>query len=201
MELLENNKLRRELNNDLSPGLLRQRRNLMVVSLIIIFMEVSGAQLGNISLLGVSITFDKPESISLFLIAFLVYFLYRYSLYYRQEGHSFRGVFCNELYQKSWRKIQAIRNEKFPSEIDRGGNFNICRLKKTGFLKGLASTDISDGMGGLLKQDFEVEIIKLWKEILASIFVVLFKERFVTDYCMPFIISVFALVAVYLKFV
>lgn len=179
-------------NHDLSPGLLRQRRNLMVVSLIIIFMEMSGAQLGNVSLLGISITFDKPESISWFLMIFLSYFFYRYALYYLQEGHSFRTVLCAVLHQKCWRKIQAIRDYKFPNETERSGNFIFCELKKVSFLKRMASTDIRVESFVNDKRDFEVEVIKLWKEILISILIVLFKKRFVTDYYAPFLLAISA---------
>ena len=205
MDLLEKSKLQKELNDDLSPGLLRQRRNLMVVSLIIIFMEMSGAQLGNVLLLGISITFDNPESIPLFLMFFLVYFLYRYTLYYWQERHSFWSLFSLNFEQKTRPKIYAIWNEKgIPVEgqsntIYKSGTLNFFDLEVTGLLKRRVSENKKNPFTGEIEnKTIEFNIFYLWKEFLSAAFIVLFKERFVTDYYMPYLI---ALVAVYLKFV
>ena len=200
MDLLEKSKLQKELNDDLSPGLLRQRRNLMVVSLIIIFMEISGAQLGNVSLLGISITFDKPESISWFLMIFLVYFFYRYTLYFVQEGHSFYSLFCHHAKQKTWSKIQSIQDEKIPDAKLKTGLVSFCDLDKVSFLRRRISSrshfDPTTGNSETIKEiDFNIGL--LWKELLSAVLIVLFKERFVTDYYMPLLI---ALVAVCLKF-
>lgn len=74
-----------EKAHDMSSALLRQRRNLIVVSLIVLFMVIADAKLDKVSFLGVQMTFENPKAIIWFLQLFLIYFLYRYYLYFIQE--------------------------------------------------------------------------------------------------------------------
>jgi hypothetical protein len=65
---------------------LKQRRNLMIISLLIIFYKVGEADFSKPSFLGNEVTLEKPEAIPFFLSVFLVYFSLRYYTAFREEG-------------------------------------------------------------------------------------------------------------------
>ena len=84
--------------HDLSTPLLRQRRNLMIISVLMLFVDMAGATVNKIVFSGVSIKLDNPEMVVLFMYGFLLYFLYRYYLYLGQEKErDFKGNFYTYL--------------------------------------------------------------------------------------------------------
>jgi hypothetical protein len=68
---------------DLEPGLLRQRRNLLAISLAICIFYLSGGSIGNISTPFGAIVVVRPDVIVLAIWIFLVYSIWRYWLYNR----------------------------------------------------------------------------------------------------------------------
>lgn len=70
---------------DDNPGLLRQRRNLITTSAIILFVEWAGMTFNTqYSALGVSATITNPNAVSGALWVLWGYWLYRYYLYYKE---------------------------------------------------------------------------------------------------------------------
>lgn len=70
---------------DDNPGLLRQRRNLITTSAIILFVEWAGMTFNTqYSVLGVSATITNPTAVSGALWVLWGYWLYRYYLYYKE---------------------------------------------------------------------------------------------------------------------
>ena len=96
---------------DISPALLRQRRNLLIVSMLLLFLKMSGAELQSISLVGLKATFKNPEAVLLFLQFFLCYFFYRYYLYIIQEPKLFiKEIFYSQLNKYTHLKLQKIKD-------------------------------------------------------------------------------------------
>lgn len=70
----------------MGPDLLRQRRNLLITSLILISINLAGATLKNdVSVLGAGIVFENPERIVWGVWVLWAYFLVRYSQYLTEE--------------------------------------------------------------------------------------------------------------------
>ncbi|ELB2790272.1 hypothetical protein ACE1OG_18035 [Aeromonas hydrophila] len=72
---------------DISEGLLRQRRNLMVVSMLMPLFFLSGASIEKINLLGTVVSVSNPVVIKYALIILFSYFLLRYWQYYQEETY------------------------------------------------------------------------------------------------------------------
>jgi len=79
---------------DISDGLLRQRRNLMVISMLMPLFFLSGASIEKINLLGTVISVSNPVVIKYALAALFGYFLLRYWQYYQEE------TFVNDMHHK-----------------------------------------------------------------------------------------------------
>lgn len=72
---------------DISDGLLRQRRNLMVISMLMPLFFLSGASIEKINLLGTIVSVSNPVVLKYALIVLFSYFLLRYWQYYREETY------------------------------------------------------------------------------------------------------------------
>lgn len=74
---------------DMSEGLIRQRRNLISVSCILVFLKFAGVEISKLSFLGLD--FDELKNPSAFYLLIWVayfYFALRYYQYFWQEGRS-----------------------------------------------------------------------------------------------------------------
>ena len=72
----------------LTEQTVRIRRNLLLVSLLIIFKHMSGIELKELNILGNVFTVNNPKNIDIFLYATFTYFLFRFFQYVRNvEGH------------------------------------------------------------------------------------------------------------------
>lgn len=70
-------------------GFIRQRRNLMVVSLVLLFSEVSGLTIEKLSVFGNELLIDKPMAINAALWVAGVYWLWRF---YQYSAPAFKGA-------------------------------------------------------------------------------------------------------------
>lgn len=79
----------------MSDHLIRQRRNLIITSLIVIFILYTDVQISKISIFGIEIQTPKHETLMNSLWAIWIYFLIRYYQYLRIEPETgFWGI-CN----------------------------------------------------------------------------------------------------------
>lgn len=100
-----------EKRQPMSPDLLRQRRNLLVTSLVLITIKLAGAQITNkLSISGAEITFSQPERIILGVWILWFYFVLRYLQYLHDEPDF--GI----------RKTMALRIQAWFNKIPREAN-------------------------------------------------------------------------------
>ncbi|MEZ9553537.1 hypothetical protein [Vibrio sp. 10N.222.47.A9] len=72
---------------DISDGLLRQRRNLMLVSIAMPLFFVSGAEVEKLNILGTVIVLSNPKVVEYLLVVLFLYFFLRYWQYYKEESY------------------------------------------------------------------------------------------------------------------
>lgn len=73
----------------MSEGLSRQRRNLLAISIVLVFAKFSGVQIEELVFLGINFgTLENPQAVYLGMWAMFFYFFVRYYQYYMQEGRS-----------------------------------------------------------------------------------------------------------------
>lgn len=183
--------------HDLSAPLLRQRRNLMVVSLIILFIVFAGAKLEKVSFLGNEMTFKNPEVIFLYLKAFLLYFLYRYYLYINQEPDLFfKTTFYHKLHSLTQPKLQQIKNKLHPEASKYGGDFDFRKMKKTGHLtRQVRAVTKIDGAGNGTYGTLEINILTFFWCGLRALLHTIFNRSYTTDYLLPFMVAFAALIS------
>lgn len=189
-----------EVAQDLSQPLLRQRRNLMIISVLMIFVHMSGAEFNKVVFMGLTITFKQPQVVVLFMFGFLIYFLYRYYLYLGQEkGRDFKGTFFGKLNALSHQKLQQLKNEEVDLE-QYGGKFQFKDMKKTSFWKRNVATIVHvDDEGSQQWGYFEIDIRRFTFKGIRALFYTLFKRSYVTDYILPYVLALIALWVNYSK--
>ena len=78
----------KSIEKELSAGLLRQRRNLVVISLVMPLFFLSGASINEINMFGTVIKLQSQSGVNIVLFAIYFYFLWRYFQYYLEEDRA-----------------------------------------------------------------------------------------------------------------
>ncbi len=87
----------------MSEGLVRQRRNLISVSCILIFLKFAGVEISKLTFLGMDFgKLGNPSALYLVIWVFYWYFLSRYYQYFSQEG---RGRLSRYFYEEMERRV------------------------------------------------------------------------------------------------
>lgn len=101
--------------SEMSAGFLRQRRNVLLISILMPLFVLSGAQVEKINLLGTVIQVDDSRVILWGIFMFFVYALWRYWQYYEAEGF---GLALRSAYRKYNHKAElAYYQERIKSRI------------------------------------------------------------------------------------
>jgi hypothetical protein len=95
---------------DISDGLLRQRRNLLLISLLTPLFFLSGASIDRINILGTIITINNPEVVKYSLVILFGYFLLRYWQYYQEE--TYVKDMHREMHQYLYHREMSYLNKK-----------------------------------------------------------------------------------------
>lgn len=90
-----------DIEKELSVGLLRQRRNLILISLIMPLFFLSGAAVNQINMFGTVIHLQSQSGINIVLFVIFFYFLWRYLQYYLEENRAKEFCFLrdNKIHQ------------------------------------------------------------------------------------------------------
>lgn len=182
--------------HDLSTPLLRQRRNLMIISVLMLFVDMAGAEVKKIVFSGVSITLKEPNVVVLFMFGFLIYFLYRYYLYLSQEvGANFRETYISRLNSLSHSKLQKLKNRAITGLDEYGGDFTFEKMTKDGCWKRDVRTIVNAGTAGYGQEwgTFKIDIRQFAVKGIRALFYTLFKRSYLTDYYLPYFLAVTAI--------
>lgn len=179
----------------MSQGLLRQRRNIIITSLTLIFSKYSDLQISKFSILGIQFdSLGNPESVYTAMWLVWFYFLVRYSQYFIQEGlPSFAHIFRDRLDEACSLKIYRIVEKKYPNNIINEVNYTM--LKQWGWIFSGQSKLGDDGMGGLKVENFKLSIpqnVFYINFITSFLYVSTLRSAF-TDHIFPMLLALFAL--------
>lgn len=191
---------------DMTAGLLRQRRNLIAVSVILFFYNLGGLKITKINILGNYIEVGNPSIFSFALWLFFTYFLYRYWLYFKEEPmgryeYDYRAR-LDQLCLPLFRKI-ALRqnNQKYSEEklieILKEREFS---LHKSGNYKSLSFLKAESNAIKLMRQgkhDDEHVTAVYYKFMFWPFHIVVntkmaYTDSRFSDYYLPFIFSFIA---------
>lgn len=186
--------------HDLSPGLLRQRRNLTLTSGALLFLSFAQAEIHSFQILGISASFGRPEAIVFGLSLMTLYFLYRYGLYLIQEpAFGMRAEFFRRLNSYAKPKIINLRDRKFPS----GKGLDIYEeigVRKVGAFSWVIMVGAeNDGMGGSKSNDLIISLREVWWEAIKAGLLAVVARSYFTDYVFPFLLAILALLVTLLE--
>ena len=184
---------------ELSDGSLRQRRNLLVVSLLLILLDQAEISFGNtISVQGLVLKVGNPEVIFLLLHVMLLYFAWRYYQYFTLDNvySSLKSQYRDLRKTIKDRGIVKEIFRQYPKLTGLKGSYKYSDLKKSGHHYYTISADTND------KEVFPrtpyIVRINRWlldsREIVALIIFVM-RGRILTDYYLPFGVGLYALAA------
>ena len=119
--------------NPMTPDLLRQRRNLLLVSALLLFKKFAGVTISSVSVLGTSFEFGRPEAIDVALWILWVYALIRFAQYFWEDGLpelvKARTSISNERFIAELRAVVEAEDKQIQ------GTCTYDALHKTGFFK------------------------------------------------------------------
>lgn len=179
----------------MKEGLLRQRRNLIVTCTLLWIITFGGVEFTKISFAGFDVTFENPNALTLSIWIAFWYFLYRYYLYFLDEGiFEFQRIFNAALEQKCRPIIRHLVEKKYPGNI-MTEHYSYALLKRNRWIVYGASPNPEGAGSSFETEDFEIAINpwKLWSGILTAIMNSVFRNTVVTDYLLPFVLADFIL--------
>ena len=190
---------------DIEPGLLRQRRNLLTISIGIIIFELGRGSLNSIPLGFGNVTLAKPD-IALYLVWLaLPYALWRYWLYREPAVAAFNTEIRNQInsLQKFGKLVSEVRGKQEEQKVIienehpliKHGLFkryldfsvSIYASEKTGPNERKVITKEFQPVLIVPVSYFRVEAIELWAGILTFT-----TNRGFTDYYLPYLFAYFA---------
>lgn len=184
--------------HDLSPGLLRQRRNLTLTSAALLFLSFAEAEIHSFQILGISASFGRPEAVVYGLTSMAFYFPYRYALYLQQEpAFGLRSEFFRRLNRYAQSKIIDLRDHKYPA----GKGLEIAEdlgVRKASLLSWKIQVGSQkDGAGGYRTSELIVPLKNVWWQAIMAGFMAVVARSYFTDYVFPFLLAVVALVVTF----
>lgn len=183
------------IQQSMSQDLIRQRRNLLIVSMVLIFAKFSNLEISKFSIIGIELnSFGHPETVYVVLWIVWIYILVRYYQYFTQEGFpNFKNIYLQILNCISKEKIKRLIKVKYPKSMEINADYH--QLKSRNW-KYFGQEDVSkSGIQGTEIRNFEMTISnkKFIKELIVSFFHVSINRSAFTDYILPLFIAIFAM--------
>lgn len=100
----------------MNEGLLRQRRNLIIVCMLLWLLKYGEINFTKVSFIGFDLTVSNPDALILTLWIAFIYFLWRYFQYFLSNGGwaGFESTFKNTRDKNCNKKIRELVIEKYP---------------------------------------------------------------------------------------
>lgn len=190
-----------ESDLSLSESLLRQRRNLLITSLLLFFLHQSGASIEGLSISGANIKLSNPKAIYQGLWLLFFYFNFRYFQHYLDEGRHKLNSKWDEIFANNARELTNLYVRDIAAKTGVGGSpehLPSSELRKSGFLSWqVAKHSIYWLTLNNQRVDFPYDVpipLKvLWRPIVRTCYEVIVLRSIFTNYALPFIFSAFVL--------
>lgn len=181
----------------MSSDFFRQRRSLMILSGIFIFLKYSEIEIKKFTMFGIEFSdFRNPNAIYMALWIFWFYYMIRYYQHFAQEGlNKIKTTFINIIDEKSVKKINEIVKRKYPNNQRDNVTFSI--LRKWSWVYSGQYDDIGpNGLAGLNIKSFKMEIKKtsLLPVMINGIACLVLQRSVLTDYLLPIVMAIFTLI-------
>lgn len=117
----------------MDEGLSKSRRNLIVLSVVLIVFDVAAVSISKVSVLGTELFVGNPSVVRAFLWVLWVYFLIRYAQFLGAENDlGIKGAFLLKMDRLMGHKILEICHQQEPRWQPSLGMVGYTRLTRTG---------------------------------------------------------------------
>ena len=176
----------------MSEAILRQRRNLVSVSIFLIFFDFANVEIGTLSFFGSNMVIGNPKAAYSFIWLAWLYFLVRYYQYFRAEDNlGLKNEFSLFFDFRFAKKLHDYLSNKYPDKNFSYVDTNFNKLKNKSMFSMTYQHEVHKPVEGLTVVDFseDISITFFFWLIIKSIFHVIMHTPKVTDYILPFVIA------------
>ena len=183
----------------MTNDLLRQRRNLIVICCILIFLKFSEIQISKFAILGIEFSnFKNPESIYLAIWIGWAYFLIRYYQYFIQEGFpNFKSELSKAIETRSTPLISNMVFKYQPKVVSRDVSYQM--LKNWGWIYYGSIDNDKDEHGkdgkvsGVNVENYQITLPQYrFYPLLTKCFLhIVFNRSAFSDYILPILLAFF----------
>lgn len=180
----------------MNEGLLRQRRNLIIVCIFLWIMKFGGVAttFSKLSFAGLDIEFKNPDALIQTIWIAFAYFFFRYYQYFVTDGIKVLHQVLNEVYEQRCSPViqQFVKKKIHLNDIKKSNNpyYKYKNLKINDWMFRYSPKTNS---GDHYTHEFKITRWMLKKQILFAWIDVFFRNKASTDYLLPFFLSFFIL--------
>jgi hypothetical protein len=174
---------------ELDAGFIRQRRNLIIVSLSLLAALHYGLTLERINLLGNETRLPGPHSVAGFLWWFWAYFLWRYWTAFMDIED--RGI-VRKYEDLVWRRLQTVGARWYKGEgirLHPGSQFGFVALLQGGvFRKPVLQVNIKRDKqrDDVVTESYPVRPLTLWWHIVMGLVSLVFQTSKISEFIIPY---------------
>jgi hypothetical protein len=182
----------------MNADLLRQRRNLIAISAVLLIFDFADVKIAKISVLGTELLVGNAQVLMVCAWGLWAYFLLRYYQYLRTEPHQhIRNAFKKKLDEYARSYARAV-----PLQDGMGGNWNDYKISRSGFFSWTYIPQVYDPVKGGMKDEPTTSLpagrLAAW--LVQSAAFVCVQTPHATDHILPFVLAVAApIVTIYTR--
>lgn len=185
---------------DLSQDTLRQRRNMVITSVFVIFIKLADVTFGNkVNFLGATLSIGNPEIIYKGILVFLAYFVWRFYQYFSTDKAY--AALCSQYreHMNTRTSIKIVQLICKPRNLQGlTGEYLYNNLVRTSLLSYSVEATVSErydpakGSEVDTKLSANIPVVKIEAYRLLSVIVFIFRGRILTDYFVPYLVLAYA---------
>ncbi|WP_415903191.1 hypothetical protein ACMXYR_05225 [Neptuniibacter sp. QD29_5] len=192
------------MSEKLHDGFVRQRRNLMMMSVFVGLYQLAGIELKKINFFGNEIVFKNPELLSVFMWVLLVYWLIRFVQFSGEMGDKgLKGDFLNlrEPFIRYF-AYRIFKGSKGYKRIIAESDKNLVlqhrgmEIYENGLFESQGAVNFllnEEGAGGLIEKfQFDLGIRAMFMSNIAALARVMLFTRHITEYTLPLVMFILA---------
>lgn len=179
---------------ELADGTLRQRRNLLLVTVLVIFMEHGNVAFGtDVKIFGASATIGNPDFILQFLFLVQAYFLWRFYQYFNADDayselrNQYGETLTNKLDSST---LQQIFKELPDGQRSLSGSYSYGGLESHDSNYFQVEVEIPKAGGNFENEKFSLKVPKapIERQRIPTLIGFLFRGRILTDFFLPYLL-------------
>ena len=183
----------------MNPDITRQRRNLIIASLSIIFLRFGEIKIKQISFLGAQVHIGNIEALYAGIWAIFIFLNLRYYQYFsKEENRGVKSNFNAKMNDLSYKKLLRDAANQFNIPYRKAhhyaGTFTFQDLKKAGNFTKIGKIEIPDyEQNRKSVYYYKVNVLRYTPEYLKSTRHIIFSRSELFDYYFPFALSAFTI--------